>query len=199
MILLCLASNSYKLRYLSCIKSQENYCYRYKCTYRLISGADSEKNWKRAKIEEIEYLLENTEEDICLIDADCYIKDTCPPMNFTHTEKSIYYVNGKSGRLNSGFLYFKNNDQTKKFIKDLKEKLKKNIPRGKGYFVTAEGENGHIIWLQDEYKQNGIDIFHALPVLWNCTSPKLENEAYVLHFTNDLKKRFNYYNNVSNN
>jgi len=196
MILLCLASDNYKLNYLSCIKSQENYCYRYKYTYRLISGADSDKNWKRAKIEEIEYLLDNTEEDVCLIDADCFIKGNCPPINFTNKEKSIYYVNGKSGRLNSGFLYFINNYHTKRFIKDLQKKLEVRVPKGKGYFVSAEGENGHIIWLKDEYESNNIDIFNQIPILWNCSSPKYEKEAYVLHFTNDLKKRYTFYRNA---
>lgn len=189
MIVLCTASNNYIEKYQPCIDSQKQFCKKYNYRYALINGDQQERNWKRAKVEEIDKLLNNQDDDICLIDGDCLIKDTCPSFDiFLKEEKSIYYANGKSGRLNSGFLYFKNNNESRQFIKELKEKLQYSVPRGKGYYVTKTGENGHIIWLKSEYEESGNMIFQEISKLWNCTSPSLKNDAYILHFTNDLKK-----------
>jgi hypothetical protein len=195
MVVLCIASNNYKLKYLPCIESQKRYCNRMDYTYKLVSGADDSRNWKRAKIEELCSIINATNDDILLIDGDCYIKDNCPPIDFLKQDKSIFYVNGKSGRLNSGFLYFRNNDYSKDFLVELKEKLNCDLPRDQGYFVTSKGENGHIIWVQNEWTKSGKDIFQEISFHWNCSSPKLENEAYVLHFTNNLKKRIYQYKN----
>jgi len=164
-------------------------------TYKLVSGPDDSRNWKRAKIEELSSIINVTNDDILLIDGDCYIKDECPSLDSFFTDrKSIYYANGKSGRLNSGFLYFKNNQHAKNFINDLQEKLKEPIPKGKGYFVTTAGENGHVIWLKDVYEKNNIDIFQEISKKWNCSIHGLKADAYILHFTNDLRKEIYKYN-----
>jgi hypothetical protein len=194
MIVLCIASDNYKLKYLPCIESQEKYCNRMNYTYTLVSGPDDSRNWKRAKVEELSSIINITNDDILLIDGDCYIKDICPPIDFLTEDKSIFYVNGKSGRLNSGFLYFKNNSYSKDFVKELLEKLNEPIPRGHGYFVTSEGENGHIIWLQNEWIKSGKSFFQEIDVEWNCANPKLKETAYILHFTGLLKKEIYKYN-----
>jgi len=195
MIILCIASDNYKIKYLPCIKSQEQYCAKNNYNYVLISGPDDSRNWKRAKIEELCNLITSYDDDIVLIDGDCYIKDTCPPFtDFIIADKSIYYANGKSGRLNSGFLYFKNNIDSKQFINELAEKLKKPVPRGNGYFVTAEGENGHIIWLKDDWEKKEKNVFQEIPNLWNCSRKSCKKDAYILHFTNDLRKEIYNYN-----
>ena len=188
MILLCTADDVYIEKYKPCIDSQKDWCKKNNYRYNLVSGTKDSCNWKRAKIAELNYLLNCTEEDICLIDGDCYIKEECPPINFLNGKKSIYYANGKSGRLNSGFLYFKNNSYSKNFVKELLEKLDNPVPRGKGYYVTKSGENGHVIWLKAEYEETNRNIFQEISKLWNCSSPRLKEEAYILHFTNDLKK-----------
>jgi hypothetical protein len=186
--ILCVADDEYIKKYKPCIESQIEYAKRTGYQHVLISGEKESRNWKRSKIDELMTLLETTSDDVILIDADCLIKDSCPKFTTFVNDQSIYYANGKSGRLNSGFLYFKNDQNSLNFLYDLKEKLKLTIPRGKGYFVTKEGENGHIIWLKDEYKKSGKDIFQEIPRLWNCSSPSLKEDAYILHFTNDLKK-----------
>jgi len=185
MILLCLASDNYVRKYSVCIASQEQYCKKHGYTYKLITGKKEERNWKRAKVDEVCKFL--ADDDVCLIDADCLIKDNCPQTETFISDKSIYYAVGKSKRLNSGFLYFKKDKKSKKFIKDLKNKLSYEVPNNSGYFVTKEGENGHIIWLKAEYEQKNIDIFQEIPKLWNCSSPALMDDAYILHFTNNLK------------
>jgi hypothetical protein len=194
MILLCIASDNYKLKYLSCIESQERYCSKMNYTYKLVSGPDDSRNWKRAKVEELTNIINATDDDILLIDGDCYIKDICPPIDFLTEDKSIFYVNGKSGRLNSGFLYFKNNNHSRDFVAELKEKLKCKLPRGRGYFVTTEGENGHVIWLQDEWIKSEKNVFQEIGFEWNCASPKLKQKAYILHFTGLLRKEIYKYN-----
>lgn len=189
--LLCVASKNFVEKYKSCIESQKNYCKRMGYEYQLISGLDQSKNWKREKVHQLSNILNNKNTDVVIIDADCYIRNICPPFDTFLTEnKSIYYAKGKSNRLNSGFLYFKNNYVSKKFIVELQEKLKLPIPKGKGFFVTKEGENGHLIWLKSEWIEKEKDVFCEIPKLWNCSSPSLKNDAYILHFTNDLKKEY---------
>jgi hypothetical protein len=185
-ILLCLASNDYAEKYKPCIQSQQEYCERQGYTYRLVTGEKESRNWKRAKVEELEQAL--VYEDVCLIDADCLIKPDCPPFSDFLTDKSIYYANGKSGRLNSGFLYFKNTCGSSKFIAELKDKLELPVPANKGYFVTSEGENGHIIWLKAEYEERNKLIFQEISNLWNCSLRSIKEQAYILHFTNSLRK-----------
>jgi len=194
MIILCTASDDYVKKYKPCIDSQIEYCNKNNYEYKLITGKKEERNWKRSKIEELITLLENTDNDVLLIDADCLIKNTCPQFDEFLNDKSIYYANGKSGRLNSGFLYFKNTIHSKQFLYDLEEKLKLPIPRGKGYYVTKEGENGHIIWTKHEYEKLNKDIFQKISKKWNCSSPAAKKDAYILHFTNDLKKEIHKYN-----
>ena len=193
--LLCVADNEYIKKYKPCIDSQQTFCNRNNYKYNLIQGAPESRNWKRTKIDELSNLLNNTNDDVCLIDGDCYIKDNCPTLDrFLIEGKDIFYAKGRSGRLNSGFLYFKNNVRTRAFVKELQEKLKLPVPRGKGYFVTTEGENGHIIWIKDEWELSGKNIFYEISFHWNCSSPKLKETAYILHFTNALKKEIYKYN-----
>ena len=194
-ILLCVADEPYVEKYFPCIYSHRRYCNKmsdkkknnYK--YHLVTGSREERNWKRYKINELHRLLHTTNDDVVLIDGDCYIKEHTPNFKkFLQPDKSIYYVNGRSGRLNSGFLYFKNNQNSKDFVTDLLEKLKIQIPRGNGYFVTPEGENGHVIWLKEEYENAGKRIFCELPKHYNCSSKALKDQAYILHFTNELRR-----------
>lgn len=192
--ILCVADNEYCKKYKPCIDSQKKYTEKFNYEYVLISGKKESRNWKRSKIDELITLLETTTDDVLLIDADCLIKDSCPELTAFVNDQSIYYANGKSGRLNSGFLYFKNNTNSLNFLYDLKEKLNFKVPRGKGYYVTKEGENGHVIWIKDEYEKSNKLIFKEISKKWNCTSPALKAEAYVLHFTNDLKKEIYKYN-----
>ena len=193
MIILCTASDNYVEKYKPCINSQISYCKKHNYEYKLVSGKKEERNWKRSKIDELINLLKTTKKDVLLIDADCLIKEDCPRLEILLNDKSIYYANGKSGRLNSGVLYFKNNNTSLDFLKDLKEKLKYSVPRGKDYYVTKEGENGHIIWLKAEYEETNRNIFQEISKKWNCSSPAFKDEAYILHFTNDLKEEYKNY------
>lgn len=193
--ILCVADNKYVETYRPCIDSQNSFAQKFNYEYMLITGEKGSRNWKRSKIDELEFLLESTTDDIVLIDGDCLIKDTCPAFStFITDTKSIYYANGKSGRLNSGFLYFKNDDHSLAFVKELKEKLKLPVPKGKGFFVTSGGENGHIIWTKTNWEKEEKDVFQEISKLWNCSSQNLKNKAYILHFTNDLRKEIYKYN-----
>lgn len=192
MILLCTASDNYTEKWKSCIDSHELYCKKHNYEYVLITGTRESRNWKRTKIDELQYFLESTTSDVCLIDADCLVKDTCPAINFLN-DKSVYYTTGKSGRLNSGFIYFKNDNNSKEFIKELKEKLSLPVPKGKGYFVTLVGENGHIIWLLNEWLERDKDIFKLVSNVWNCSSLTSTDDAYILHFTGLLRKEYHNY------
>jgi len=192
---ICTASDDYVAKYFPCIDTHKQYCAKHGYEYKLITGSQSSRNWKRTKLFEVQKELTTTDNHVLIIDGDCYIKKTCPPLTqFISKKKSIYYANGKSGRCNSGFMFFKNNSKSLKYVNDVIERFDMQVPRGKGYYVTTEGENGHIIWVMTEYKDNKSKIFQEISNRWNCTSPKNKHRSYIMHFTNDLKKEIYKYN-----
>lgn len=192
---ICTASDNYVKKYFPCIDTHKQYCARQGYTYNLITGSQTSRNWKRAKLLEVKKELETTNNDVLIIDGDCYIKKDCPPLGkFISKKKSVYYANGKSGRCNSGFMFFKNNAKSLKYVTDVISRFDQSVPRGEGYYVTKEGENGHIIWVMEEYKNKKSKIFQEISNKWNCSSPARKRSAYVLHFTNDLKKEIYKYN-----
>lgn len=191
--LLCVADFVYTGRYFPCIISQKEYCARNDYDYKLITGEADERNWKRYKVDLIIELLKKTEGDVVIIDADCFIKEDCPPFeSFLVDNKDIYYVDGRSGRPNSGFIYFKNNINSLEFIETVKQRLKVRVPE-RAHFVSTEGENGHINWTVADWMRSEKNIFHKLPIDWNCSSKQYEQDAYILHFTNELSRRINNY------
>lgn len=183
----CSCSPDFLLKYKKCIDSQKEYCKKNNYDYVIDSNPllpgekKNEWTWKK------HYTLDQYEEthDIFVaIDADCEIKSNTPPIESVLNQNSIYFVLGISGRPNAGFMIYRNNEIRKYFHTELMRRRKKKVP--KQFKVKASGDNGHVIWILSEM-QNGLQ---ELPLEWNCSNPEFMQSAYILHYTNRLKKYF---------
>ena len=194
--LFCAASDDYVAKYDFCIESHRQWCVKHGYHYELHSGPRELHNWKRWKITKTLDLLRTRDDDVIMIDADCMFADHAEHPHFVDERAHIYYALGKSRRLNSGFVYFRNTKFSQKFLKELLRRLELEIPRDSNFFVTQEGENGHMIWLVSDWMCVDEEKFKIIPRLWNCTSRRLETEANVLHFTNHMADRLEHYRDL---
>jgi hypothetical protein len=180
-IFYCVASQDYVKKYNKCINSQQAYCIKNNYKYILDTNEDrivTKKDWYWKKIEGLPYLFKEADA-IVLIDADCTIKDNCPPIESVLSEKSIYYVLGISNRPNSGFLIIKSNETGSNFINEVLKR--RYIPSPEIH--KSKGENGVVIWVLSE-----MDDKHELPLKWNCSQPNFINDAYIIHYTNMMRE-----------
>jgi hypothetical protein len=183
----CSCSPDFLIKYKKCIESQKAYCKKYNYDYvvddkSLLPGQKkNEWTWKK------HYTLDQYEEthDVFIaIDADCEIKFNTPPIESVLNENSIYYVLGRSDRPNAGFMIYRNDKIRKFFHTELMNRRGTPVPAS--FEVKPSGDNGHVIWILSEM-DNGLQ---ELPLEWNCTNPKFMEHAYILHYTNSLKKYF---------
>ena len=187
-IMSCSASPDFVIKWQRCINSQKLYCKKHGYDYvvddrPLLEGqTNNEWTWKK------HYTLdqyENTHDVFIGIDADCEIKSNTPPIESFLNKNSIYYVLGVSGRPNAGFMVYRNDDVRKNFHTELIKRRPQKVPSH--FRVKPSGDNGHVIWVLSEMA-NGLQ---ELPLEWNCSQPKFINEAYILHYTNYLRKYYN--------
>jgi hypothetical protein len=186
---LTIATKDYAEQWRFCIQSQSNYCKREGYEYHVIDPKGEILHPKWMKLQTALKLLE-TGCNVFLIDADAEITSRCPPFMSIFEEypsSDILFVNGISGRPNSGVLFFRggNSSIAKQFLQECLSRKKDTIPSED--FVTPEGENGHVIHLLKlpAYKERS----HNLSILWNCSIPDYADEAYVRHYTNLLREK----------
>lgn len=186
-LVLAVATRDYMDKWAFCLESHTAYCHThgYGCAHMDPAGSELHPKW--AKLEIALFFLKKGR-DLILIDADAEFTDSCPPfMNILseNPQKDIFYVNGISGRPNSGVLIMRGGDSTAvAFLQECLARRQETVP--KEDFVTKEGENGHIIMLlkQPEYASKAME----LPKIWNCSDPACYTEAFVRHYTNKLKQ-----------
>lgn len=180
-IFYCVASDDYIEKYKRCIDSHQKYCDKNNYSYFLDNDKTKitqRKDWYWKKIEELQKFLKDYD-IIILIDADCEIKNNCPTIESILTEKSIYYVLGISNRPNSGFLIIKSNSTGSNFINEILKR--RYIPCPETH--KSKGENGVVIWVLSE-----LDDKQELSLQWNCSQPEYIDNAYIIHYTNNMKE-----------
>lgn len=191
--MLCVASHDYCHQYRVCIQSQVEYCDLHGLQHELVSGHKADHNWKRYKVRRVADIIESTGNDVIMIDADCMMTPRAPQPDFVTPTAEIYFAVGKSRRPNTGFVYWRNTEFVKSFLREFIARLDSDVCPEQ-YKVTTEGENGHFLWMLADHDWNTNAYFGLISRLWNCSSLRLESEAYVLHFTNHLRDRLVHYN-----
>lgn len=173
-----------------CIDSQSGYCARYNFEHRVIDVSESPLHPTWAKVELTIGLLEQGR-DVLSIDADAEIAANCPPFTDilnASPERDIFYVHGISGRPNAGMLILRGRPQgtALAFLKECV--VRKHEPVPPEDFVTAKGENGHVIWLlkKEPYRSASKEIERV----WNWSIPEHAEKAFVRHYTNYLRDSF---------
>lgn len=190
-VVLSVATPDYARQWRFCIDSQKTYCSRNQYDHRVIDPTRSKLHPKWTKLElAIDQLTRGN--DVLLIDADAEISRTCPPFTRVlsdHPRHDIFFVRGISGRPNSGVMILrggKDSIAVQLLNACLSTRLETVPPDD---FVTAEGENGHIIWQLQKtpFAQSA----HELDRSWNCSIPEQAETAFVRHYTNRLRDHLN--------
>lgn len=190
-VVLSIATPDYARQWRFCIDSQKTYCARNQFEHRVIDPTGSKLHPKWTKFElAIDQLTRGN--DVFLIDADAEISKTCPPFTRVlsdHPQHDIFFVRGISGRPNSGVLMLrggKDSVAVQLLNACLSTRLETVPPDD---FVTADGENGHVIWQLKKapFAQSS----HELDRTWNCSIPEQAETAFVRHYTNRLRDHLN--------
>lgn len=180
-------SYDYIEKYKFCIQSHRTYSKRYNIDYFLDTGElgfeqDSTEWYWRKLYTILPYF--DSYDYICIVDLDIEFKHNAPDIRTVIDKNSIFYVNGISNRPNSGFLIIKSDKYGKKFINTILEWRGDPLPS----YAKMKGENGYVIKYINDYPENTKE----LGIEWNCSQPKFLNQAYVLHYTNKLKKYYDH-------
>ena len=182
-----IATPDYAHTWSFCIASHRAYCAQNSINYRLFDGQDQSLHPKWSKLQ---YTLDALAgaDGAMLLDADAEFSPTCPHFGDllnAHPDADILYANGASGRLNSGVLIFRGGRSSvaSDFLRHCLERRK--TPVKAANFVTAEGENGHLIEVMEESR------FQTKAAIlsrdWNCTVPEGFSTAHIRHYTDKLR------------
>lgn len=181
------ATPDYARTWAFCIASHRAYCQANGIKYCLFSGADQPLHPKWSKLQ---YTLDalKSADGVMLLDADAEFAPTCPNFGDLLDEYSaadILYANGASGRLNSGVVIFRGGGASVASDYLLNCLEQRTTPVKSANFVTAEGENGHLIQIMQEER------FHTKSAVlsrdWNCTVPEGFESAYIRHYTDKMR------------
>ncbi len=119
-LILCVADERYQIQWQFCLRSHRAYAAQHGYQYALISQPINKLNFKWSKIRYVLNYLEQGN-DVLLIDADAAFTQTAPAIDeiAAGAGKCIMMANGFSGRPNSGVMYFKNTDVSRRFLSTL--------------------------------------------------------------------------------
>jgi len=186
-IISCSASPDFVKKWQRCIHSQKQYCKKHGYDYVIddlpLQEGETKNEWTWKKHYTLDQ-YEDTHSIFVAIDADCEIRPNTPPIESILNENSIYYVLGVSGRPNAGFMIYRNDEIRKYFHTELMRRRREKVPSR--FKVKPSGDNGHVIWILSQMTAG----LQELPIYWNCSQPKYMNDAYILHYTNHLRKYY---------
>jgi len=186
---LTIATADFAGRWRFCLDSQRRYCERQRYAHLIIDPPAGELHPKWAKLDSALRLIETGH--VFLVDADCEFTLGCPAFETVldaHPFHDIFFVNGISGRPNTGALILRGGRPSlaAAFLRECLASRHDPVPPED--FVTSEGENGHVISIlkRSPYRSRA----YSLPLAWNCSLPDHAAEAYILHYTNHLRAWF---------
>lgn len=186
-VVLTVATPDYAKRWQFCMKSQRDYCARHGYEYAVHSEALEGLHPKWSKLQfTLDALASGV--PVLLIDADAEIVRNAPPFHLMLDayEGDILFTKGASKRLNSGVMIFRAGAES--LAADYLQAAldRRHEPVAEEHFVTAEGENGHLIAIIAEPRYS--DRASVIGREWNGTTPELYPFAYVRHYTGPLRQ-----------
>jgi len=184
--ILAIATHDYAEKWLFCIESHVRYSARHGHEYRLHSDSVDGLHPKWGKFVFTIAML-RAHDFVMLIDADAEFAPSAPDyteLMRAHADHDMLYATGNSGRLNSGVLMMRGGEGSAA-IAILQHCLDhRETPVPQEDFVTAEGENGHLINAikQPQFAGKVLEVSR----LWNCTNCTDYPAAHIRHYTNEL-------------
>jgi len=184
-----IALEGYEKTFEACIESQKEYCLKHNYQYVLINTSPRKMKPKEAawiKIPLILAALNTGYEWVAFIDSDCEIRENTPPFDAyfaDEAEKSIFMATGKSGRLNSGVIFIKNEPAAVEYFKTILANADITVPSED----RTSFENGHII----HYGKGNNNIYVLDHTIWNNNS-LLNQESYIQHYSSGILRDWFY-------
>lgn len=188
--ILAIATQDYAEKWFFCIQSHIRYAARHGHEYRLHADSAAGLHPKWGKFIFTINML-RTSDYVMLVDADAEFSAQAPDfvgLMQSHPDHDLLYAAGNSGRLNSGVLMMRGGADSKA-VAILEHCLaNRDIPVPPEDFVTAEGENGHLIHAikRPEFAAAVCEVER----LWNCTHSVEYERAHIRHYTNELGNAF---------
>jgi hypothetical protein len=133
------------------------------------------------KIPLISSALANDYDWVCFVDADTEIRPDCPSLvSVMQPGKSVYMVNGCSGRVNAGVILVKKTREAIDMFARILKSFDKPLPPED---MVGWGDNGHVIHYTKHFE--GLCI---LPSEWNNNrDPKMRD--YIRHYSDGIMRK----------
>lgn len=146
------------------MNSHEDYAFRH--GYRYVSVGLGQEDAGLAKWRKLEILLELLENNdaVLLLDVDCLVRKDAPDICREVVDgKYVYMTRGHSGRWNSGVIFALSAESSQSFFREVLATRNEAIRLEN--FVSAEGENGHVIQAAQDPRFSSI--IQELDYVWN--------------------------------
>jgi hypothetical protein len=181
-----IALNGFEIPFSRCIASQRAYCDKYGYRYVLVRDAPrklfpTEAAW--IKIPLMKAALDGPYEWVVFLDADIEVRPHTPCIVDTLSRepgKSLFFVHGHSGRVNSGVLIARKHPTSKAFFDEVLTHADVKLPEED----RAPYENGHVI----HYAKSNPSVHLLDHYLWNNNSI-LDQRAYLQHYSSGPLRR----------
>lgn len=177
-LVISMGFNGYQWMWRRVIESHKAYCDKYGYDYLFVEKPSfttltMECAW--LKIPLILSALSSGREWAFFIDSDAVIAGDCPPIeSLGEPGKSLFMVNGYSGRLNSGVIVARNEPEVRELLSKILESALMPLPPEDD---IGWGENGHVLHYAKKFP--GLKV---LGTEWNNNQdPNLKD--YVRHYS----------------
>jgi hypothetical protein len=177
-VVISMGFNGYQWKWRAAIQSHEAYCRKHNYNYVFVRKPAftpllMECAWLKLPL--IISALSAQREWVLYLDCDAVISDDCPRIeSVEELNKSLYMVNGFSGRVNAGVMLIKNDPPILQLLKEILANALSPIPPEDD---VGWGENGHVI--------HYVKTFPGLKILgteWNNNqNPQLKD--YIRHYS----------------
>lgn len=117
---------------------------------------------------------------VLFVDADAEFRPGCPSIvSVVEPNKSVFMVNGHSGRVNSGVILVRNTPDTLEMFAKTLRGFDSTLPPED---FVGWGENGHVIHYTKHF-----DGLHILPAQWNNNrDPAMQD--YIRHYSDGVMR-----------
>lgn len=148
-VVFSIALNGYGFGYRSCLKSHREYAHRIGAEHVVVSkpNVDDPSYSAWLKVSLLRTTLQDGYDWVAYIDADCMVSVTAPDFSehFDGEEGSVFMGKGWSGRINSGVIFARRNEESVRFFQEVIDSAENPVPDEDR--KDLKFENGNIIYI----------------------------------------------------
>jgi hypothetical protein len=177
-LVISMGLNGYQWKWKRAVASHREYCRKHEYDYVFVQKPSftplkMESAWLKLPL--IISALKSKRQWVLFIDCDAVISEDCPPVtSVAQPQKSLFMVNGFSGRVNSGVILIRNDFEIRSLMEKILANALQPVPKEDD---VGWGENGHVIQFSKNF--SGLQI---LGTEWNNNqNPDLKD--YIRHYS----------------